>query len=123
MSNLTSTVKKLNGNKNFNFKDKLDHLLSGQSMIHEANSDNEQQPESSGKDKTLKISSVNQEKEPMANDDFRLKIVYFMRDFSKVTASLKDLANVDLKNVHENSAADLKLLNQALSSTSKKWSE
>ncbi len=71
------------GSKKFNFKDKLDHMLNGQSIIKEVNSDEDM--ESPNKDKTIQqekqeqAASMNNDKE-----DYKLKIIYFLKDLSKV---------------------------------------
>ena len=87
-------------------------MLNEQSMIKEVNSD-EDMESPSAKDKTIKqvqaSALINNDKE-----DYKLKIIYFLKDLTKVTAGLTDLSNVNLKNVHENSLGDVKRLKKVL---------
>ena len=73
----------------FGGKEKLDAILNGQSIIQE-------KPSATGavagaaainddNDVTLKVSSKPTPASTTASDEYRLKIVYFMRDFTQVT--------------------------------------
>jgi len=120
-NNLTSTVKKINQTKNF-MKQKLESIINEQSIIQEVQSD---EPQVDSKQ----------------SNDYRLKIVYFLRDLSqvcrfkikkiikkielikinffKVSLHLKDLNTIDTRQVHDNCIEDLNVLRQAIKSNSK----
>ncbi|CAF0985233.1 unnamed protein product [Brachionus calyciflorus] len=102
--NLTSTVKKVNGGKLKSLKDKIDE----QSIIQEVD---DETPTKEPK----KITKINKENvKPFKIDKYSLKVLYFLKDLTQVTASLNELAETDEKMVHESSLEDFKLLVGAL---------
>jgi hypothetical protein len=103
-------------------KQKLESIINEQSIIQEVQSD---EPQVDSKQ----------------SNDYRLKIVYFLRDLSqvcrfkikkiikkielikinffKVSLHLKDLNTIDTRQVHDNCIEDLNVLRQAIKSNSK----
>ena len=99
--NLTSTVKKVN--KANTFKLNIDSAINEQSMIPA--------------ETPIRVQQQKQGKN--AQDQYMVKILYFLTDFTQASVKLSELNTIDMKSVHENCVDDLKTLGKAMSSVRK----
>jgi len=106
---LTSTVKKSNkiNKTGILFKDKLDDMLHGQSIIRETEDDDENEIENDNENAEEKEISAAGVKE---REDYKMKIIYFLKNLTQVKASLEDLGKVNVNDLHENCVDDVKSL-------------